>query len=66
MTAAATTPVLDVQGLRKHFPIQRGLLRRTVAEVTAVDGVSFAIGPGAASRPSASWSCVSSSRPRAA
>jgi oligopeptide/dipeptide ABC transporter ATP-binding protein len=46
MTAAATIPVLDVQGLRKHFPIQRGLLRRTVAEVKAVDGVSFAIGPG--------------------
>jgi oligopeptide/dipeptide ABC transporter ATP-binding protein len=45
MTAAAP-PVLDVQGLRKHFPIQRGLLRRTVAEVKAVDGVSFTIAPG--------------------
>jgi oligopeptide/dipeptide ABC transporter ATP-binding protein len=45
MTAAATL-VLDVQGLRKHFPIQRGLLRRTVAEVKAVDGVSFTIAPG--------------------
>jgi len=40
------TPVLDVSGLRKHFPIQRGVLRRTVAKVQAVDGVSFTINPG--------------------
>jgi oligopeptide/dipeptide ABC transporter ATP-binding protein len=39
-------PVLTVEGLRKHFPVQRGLLRRTVAHVKAVDGVSFAIEPG--------------------
>jgi oligopeptide/dipeptide ABC transporter ATP-binding protein len=38
--------VLAVEGLRKHFPVQRGLLRRTVAHVKAVDGVSFAIEPG--------------------
>ena len=31
---------------KKHFPVQRGLLARTVAQVKAVDGVSFAIGPG--------------------
>ena len=40
------TPVLDVSGLRKHFPIQRGVLRRTVAKVQAVGGVSFTINPG--------------------
>ena len=38
--------VLEVEGLRKHFPVQQGLLRRTVAQVKAVDGVSFSIEPG--------------------
>ncbi|MGQ0678038.1 MAG: ABC transporter ATP-binding protein [Rhodospirillales bacterium] len=46
MTAAAQPPVLQIDGLRKHFPIQRGVLRRTVAQVKAVDGVSFFIRPG--------------------
>jgi oligopeptide/dipeptide ABC transporter ATP-binding protein len=40
------TPVLAVDGLVKHFPILRGVLRRPVAWVRAVDGVSFAIEPG--------------------
>ncbi len=35
--------ILDVRDLRKYFPIQRGVLRRTVGYVKAVDGVSFAI-----------------------
>ena len=39
-------PVLAVEGLRKHFPVLRGLLRRAVAQVKAVDGVTFAIQPG--------------------
>ncbi len=38
--------LLDVQGLKVHFPIQSGLLRRTTGHVRAVDGVSFAIQPG--------------------
>jgi len=38
--------VLTVEGLRKHFPVQLGLLRRTVARVRAVDGVSFSIAAG--------------------
>jgi oligopeptide/dipeptide ABC transporter ATP-binding protein len=41
-----TSPVLEVENLKKHFPVQRGLLRRTVAAVKAVDGVSFSIAPG--------------------
>ncbi|GIX11956.1 ABC transporter ATP-binding protein [Elioraea sp.] len=40
------TPVLEVDRLVKHFPILRGILRRPVAWVRAVDGVSFAIAPG--------------------
>jgi peptide/nickel transport system ATP-binding protein len=43
---ATTTPVLEVADLKKHFPVQRGFLRRTVAQVKAVDGVSFSIRPG--------------------
>ena len=44
--AAAVPPVLEVKDLKKHFPIQKGLLRRTAGHVFAVDGVSFAIAPG--------------------
>ena len=39
-------PVVEVENLKKHFPLQRGLLARTHAMVKAVDGVSFAINPG--------------------
>ncbi|MEW8013822.1 MAG: ABC transporter ATP-binding protein [Candidatus Sedimenticola endophacoides] len=37
---------LSVEGLRVHFPIRQGVLRRTVGHVRAVDGVSFEIPPG--------------------
>src|SRR6185312_7642596 len=40
------SPVVEVENLKKHFPLQRGLLARAVAMVKAVDGVSFAINPG--------------------
>jgi peptide/nickel transport system ATP-binding protein len=33
--------VLDIQALKMYFPVMRGLLRRKVADVKAVDGVSF-------------------------
>jgi len=37
--------LLDVQDLRKHFPVTKGLLvARTTGQVRAVDGVSFSIG----------------------
>jgi oligopeptide transport system ATP-binding protein len=39
-------PLLEVRDLVKHFPIRRGLLSRTVGQVRAVDGVSFAVRPG--------------------
>jgi oligopeptide/dipeptide ABC transporter ATP-binding protein len=39
-------PLLDVQDLVKHYPVRKGLLRREVARVRAVDGVSFHVAPG--------------------
>jgi peptide/nickel transport system ATP-binding protein len=33
--------LLSVKGLKKHFPIQGGMLRRTVGYVKAVDGIDF-------------------------
>jgi oligopeptide transport system ATP-binding protein len=43
----AGTPVLAVRDLRKHFPIRsRGLIKRTVGAVKAVDGVSFELHAG--------------------
>ncbi|RYI98858.1 MAG: ABC transporter ATP-binding protein, partial [Acetobacteraceae bacterium] len=38
--------VLQGQGVQVHFPIRRGLLRRTVGHVKAVDGVSLTIREG--------------------
>jgi len=38
--------LLEVQNLKKHFPIQRGLFRRVVGHVRAVDGVDFYIREG--------------------
>ncbi len=40
------TPLLEVRNLRKHFPIQKGFLRRVVGHVRAVDDVSFSIQEG--------------------
>jgi peptide/nickel transport system ATP-binding protein len=39
-------PLLEVNDLRVHFPIQKGLLRRVVGYVRAVDGVSLSIPAG--------------------
>ncbi|MFO7250685.1 MAG: ATP-binding cassette domain-containing protein, partial [Actinomycetes bacterium] len=39
-------PLLSVQGLRKHFPITKGLLKRQVGAVKAVDGVTFEVRKG--------------------
>ena len=39
-------PLLSVHGLKKHFPIYGGILRRQVGTVYAVDGVDFEIMPG--------------------
>ncbi len=39
-------PVLQVEDLKKHYPVKSGFLRRTTGQVYAVDGVSFSIAPG--------------------
>ncbi len=39
-------PVLQVEGLVKHYGIRGGLFGRTLGHVRAVDGVSFSIAPG--------------------
>ena len=39
-------PLLIAEGLRKFFPIRAGLLNRTVAEVKAVEDVSFFVMKG--------------------
>jgi oligopeptide/dipeptide ABC transporter ATP-binding protein len=38
--------VLEVRDLKKHFPVQKGLLQRAAGTVYAVDGVSFSIAQG--------------------
>ena len=38
--------LLDVKGLKKYFPIRRGLLQRTIGYVKAVDDVSFSLNRG--------------------
>lgn len=37
--------ILDVQNLKKYFPIRGGLITRTVGHVKAVDGISFKLFP---------------------
>ena len=39
-------PLVSVRGLKKHFPIVGGLLRRQIGTIYAVDGVDFDIYPG--------------------
>jgi oligopeptide/dipeptide ABC transporter ATP-binding protein len=46
MSKASAAPLLEVEGLKKHFPVHKGLLSRTVGQVYAVDGISFSIAEG--------------------
>ncbi len=43
---SAQAPILEVSNLKKHFPIMKGLVRRKVGDVRAVDGISFQIQKG--------------------
>ena len=44
--AKATETLVDVSNLKMHFPIYKGLFRRKVGDVKAVDGLSFEIRRG--------------------
>ena len=47
MTAILSVPILEVNDLVKHFPVQVGIVfKRTVGHVRAVDGVSFELHKG--------------------
>jgi oligopeptide/dipeptide ABC transporter ATP-binding protein len=39
-------PLLTVEGLKKYFPVKKGVFSRVVGQVKAVDGVDLAIAPG--------------------
>lgn len=39
-------PILKVTDLKMHFPVYKGILKRQIASVKAVDGVSFSIEKG--------------------
>ena len=45
-TMQSENPLLDVRDLKMHFPIKRGVLKRTTGYVYAVDGVNFHINRG--------------------
>jgi len=46
MTATMNNKIVDVKDMKMYFPVTRGLLRRKVADVKAVDGVTFHIRKG--------------------
>jgi oligopeptide/dipeptide ABC transporter ATP-binding protein len=46
LPARNPVPVMAVEGLKKHFPVKKGLLRRTAGHVYAVDGISFTVNEG--------------------
>jgi oligopeptide/dipeptide ABC transporter ATP-binding protein len=39
------TPLIEVNGLKKYFPVQKGVFSRTTGYIRAVDGISFHIDP---------------------
>ena len=44
---AGTSELLRLEGIKKHYPVTTGLvLQRTIGQVKAVDGISFAIPEG--------------------
>ena len=44
--AGRDVPLLEVIGLKKHFPVRRGMMQRQTESVRAVDGVSFRLRRG--------------------
>jgi ABC-type glutathione transport system ATPase component len=46
MTPGAETPLVEIEGLIKHFPIQSGVFGPAEGVVSAVEGIDLAIWPG--------------------
>ncbi|MBV9832948.1 MAG: ATP-binding cassette domain-containing protein [Alphaproteobacteria bacterium] len=46
MSDTAASPLLEVRGLQKFFPITKGFFQRVVGHVRAVDGVDFTVNEG--------------------
>ena len=46
MSGNADGALLELPALRKHFPIQRGVLRRTVGWIRAVDDIDLKVNTG--------------------
>lgn len=46
MQSASSRPLLEIFHLKKYYPITRGLFKRTVGHVKAVDDVSFTLNTG--------------------
>jgi len=46
VTPSSDNILVDVKDLKMHFPVTRGILRRKVADIKAVDGVSFKVKRG--------------------
>ncbi|HXY99294.1 MAG TPA: dipeptide ABC transporter ATP-binding protein [Stellaceae bacterium] len=44
--SATPPPLLEVEGLKKYFPVHRGVLARVAGQVHAVDGIGFTIAEG--------------------
>ena len=53
-------PLLEVENLKKYFPVQKGVLTRTVGHVKAVDGVSFSLNR---ERPWGWWARAAAAKP---
>ena len=45
-SAPTAAPLLQIESLHKYFPVQKGLLRRVVGQVRAVDGVDLELASG--------------------
>jgi len=39
-------PLIEVRNLKKYFPVRKGVFSRVVAQVRAVDDISFSLAPG--------------------
>ena len=46
MNSEQNNTLVEVKDLKMYFPVLRGLLKRKVADVKAVDGVSFKVKRG--------------------